>query len=191
MLKKIKAIGVIAVLCAVLAGCAGIRPTVFLHPQYSFNYLERVAVIPFENLSKDQGAAIRVTRLFTVELWVAEAFDVVEPGEVTRVLDNLSMVRTADLTQEQIIEIGKELNVQGIFLGSVNEFSGSRGSASSSNTVTLVVRLVETDKGETVWSSTHTEQGRGFWSSMFGTGEKSQSVVTRKCVKRIIGTLVN
>nr|MBC8366029.1 penicillin-binding protein activator LpoB [bacterium] len=67
-------------------GCSGMGSTTFVHPDYNFGYLEKVAVIPFENTSKDQGAGVRVTRFYVTELLSAQTFDVVEPGEVARVL---------------------------------------------------------------------------------------------------------
>jgi hypothetical protein len=165
-------------------------PTTFVHPEYNFAYTERVAVIPFENLTKDQGAAARATRYFVAELLATEAFDVVEPGEVARAVEQQGFIRTAELTQEEAVAIGRELNVQALFLGSIGESAAVRSGSSSTNYVTLVVRMVETDTGITVWSTTNTEGGRGFWSILFGTGEKSVSEVTRRCVEESIDTLV-
>ncbi len=174
----------------VIGACSGMGPTTFLHPEFNFAYVERVGVIPFENLTKDQGAGARATRFFIAELLAAEAFDVVEPGEVARVLEKHMTSRTGDLTEEQAINVGKELGAQAVFLGSVGESSTVRSGAGSSNVVTLVVRMVETDTGQTVWSTTHTEGGRGFWSVLFGTGERSMSEVMRRCVKKSIKTLI-
>lgn len=180
----------IALLVATLVGCGGMRPTLFLHPEYNFGFVERVAVVPFENLTNERGAASRATRYFIAELLASESFYVIEPGEVTRVLNELATVRTGDLTQDQITAIGQALRVQGLFLGTVNETSAARSGSSPEHVVTLVVRMVETETGETVWSATHTESGRGFWSSLFGAGGRSQSEVMRRCVKKVLSTLV-
>lgn len=190
-----KHIGSIVLLVSVLflnsMQCGGIKPTVFVHQEYNFAFIERVAVIPFENLSKDQGAGARVTRLFVGELLSAEAFDIVEPGEVSRALMKYSLVRTADLTREQVVEIGKELGVQALFLGSVNESETTRAGGANVSMVTLTVRLLETEEGTTIWSATNTSGGRGFWSSLFGTGEKSKTEVTRNCIKKTLNTLID
>jgi len=175
----------------VIGGCGGMSPSVFLHDEYNFQYLERVAVIPFDNISSDQGAGARATRMFISEMLAARAFDVVEPGEVTKALEKHSTVRTSQLTKEQIVEIGKSLKVQGIILGNVTESSSMRSGASTINTVTMVVRMVETETGMTVWSATHTSGKKGFWASLFGTGGKSQSEVMRSCIKGVLKTLIN
>ncbi len=173
-----------------LAGCSGMGATTFLHRDFNFGFIERVAVVPFENLTRDQGAGFRTTRYFVSELLAAEAFDVVEPGEVARALEKHGEVRTAQLTQAQVIEIGKDLNVQGIILGSISESTTTRSGSGNFSVVTLVVRMLETEKGTTVWSTTHTEGGRGFWSALFGTGGKSLSEVTRQCIERSVKTLI-
>ena len=188
-MKTVK-LSIILTLAAWLVGCSSVPPTTFIHPGFDFAYVEKVAVIPFENLSNDQGAGARASWYFIAELLATEAFDVVEPGEVARALEKYSLVRTADLTQEQMVDLGQRLQVQGLFMGSVNESSTSRSGGTEINVVTLTARLVETDVGTTVWSSTNTMTGKNFWSSLFGTASKSKSEVTRMCVDQSLGTLV-
>ena len=173
-----------------IIGCGGMKPTIFLLYDYNFNYIERIAVIPFENLSKDKGADERVVRIFISELLAKDAFDIVEPGEVKKVLLKNSLSNTAEITLEQAIAVGKELNVQAILLGTVNESSTTRSGTSSISVVTIVSRLVEVESGTTFWSTTITEGGDSFLSSLFGSRTKSMSEVTRKCVKKTINTLV-
>lgn len=175
---------------ALLVACSGMKPTVFVNKQYNFNFLEKVAVVPFENLSTDQGAGARITHIFLTELLAAESFDIAEPGEVSKVTQKYIGGGGSALTRDQITEIGKTLGVQGIILGSVNETSGSRAGGSTSTEVTIDARMVETETGQTVWSATNTEGGRGFWASLLGTGSKSEAEASRKCVRRIIRTLV-
>jgi len=190
--RQLKGMGVLlAVLILAFAGCGGPGKTVFLHPEYNFSFVERVAVVPFENLTNDQGAGARVSRLYVTELLATDAFDVVEPGEVAKALQAIGVVRTADLTQEQTKQLGQALKVQAVFLGSVNESSTRTSGSQAVSYVTLTTRLVETETGITVWSATTTAGGRGFWSSLFGTATPSHSEVTRECVRKSIGTLVN
>lgn len=172
-----------------LAGCAGMGSTVFVHRNYNFNFVEKVAVIPFENLSNDQGASARISHLFITELLATDAFDIVEPGEVLNAIAKLGLTRTDMLSEEQAKKLGSELGVQGVILGSVNESSTAQ-SGDRQIVVTLDVRMVETESAQTVWSATHTEGSRGFLASLFGTGAKSQSEVARQCVRKVIKTLV-
>lgn len=174
----------------VIAGCAGMGSTVFIHRDYNFAFVEKVAVLPFENLSNDQGASARVTHLFITELLATDAFDIVEPGEVLSATSRMNITRFDLLTEEQAKQLGQALGVQGIILGTVNESSGARAAANEGTVVTLDVRMIETESAQTVWSATHTEGSRGFFASLFGTGQRSQSEVARKCVRKVIKTLV-
>lgn len=182
--------GIIAALIC-LIGCGGPSPTVFIHQDYNFGFMERVAVIPFENLTREQGAAERATRFFITELLAAEAFDVVEPGEVVRALVKVGVFGSTSFTRKQLMDIGVELQVQALFLGSVNEATTIRSGSSQSQVVTLAIRLVETESGQSIWSAINTERGRGFWNSIFGGGGKSQSEVMRKCVHETLKTLID
>lgn len=183
-------LGLALALSALLGGCAGTGPTTFIHPAFDFGYVEKVAVIPFENLSDDQGAGAQATRYFLTSLLAAEAFEVVEPGEVARALEQFSLVRTAELTEEQVLALGRELGVQAVFLGSLSESSTVRSGSGTTYVTAVVARLVETDTGATIWSAAHTEDNRGFWSSLLGTGRKSQSEVMRRCVDQCLRTLI-
>lgn len=179
-----------AVLLGVLAGCGG-GMTTFLHHEYNFGFIERVAIVPMDNLSDDRGAGARATHVLLTEVLAAEVFDVVEPGEVSNALSRQGLIRTAEMTKEQIINVGRELNVQALFLGVVTESSTLRGGTSSVAKVTLAIRLVETERGVTVWSSSATSGGRGLWASLFGTSGKSTSEVTRDCVRKVLKSLLN
>lgn len=165
--------------------------TTFVHPNYNFGFVERVAVVPFENLSEDRGAGARMSRYFVSELLAAEVFDVVEPGEVTAAMSIVGQVRVAELTQQQIVTVGRELGAQALFLGSVTESSSLRSGSHTKNVVTMDVRLVETETGSVIWSTTLTKEGRGFWASLFGTSGSTMSEVSRATAKSAIRNLVD
>ncbi len=173
------------------AGCGGTGSGIFIHPGFDFSFIEKVGVIPFENLSGDQGAGARSTRYFLNSLLASESFDVVEPGEVSKALAKMSLVRTAELTEEQFVELGRELGVQGLFLGTVNESSSLRSGSTSVNVVTVVLRLVETETGSTVWSVTRSEDSQGFWSALLGTQQASQGEIMQRSLEKCLDTLLD
>ena len=114
-----------------------------------------------------------------------------EPGEVTKAAEAAGTLRTAELTQDQIQQLGRSLGAQGLFLGSVSESGLRRSGGTTEATVTINVRLVETETGEVVWSATHTESGRGFWNAVFGGSGASLGEVSRKAARRVLSRLVN
>ncbi len=188
---KLLRLGLVALMLLGCAGCAGTGTEKFVHPDFDFSYIEKVGVIPFENLSGDQGAGARATRYFVNSLLASEAFDVVEPGEVAKALEKISVVRTAELTRDQYVQLGRELGVQGLFLGSLGESTSVRSGSNNVNVVTVVLRLVETETGQTVWSVTRSEDSRGFWSSLLGTAQASRGEVTRRCLDKCLDSLLD
>ncbi len=65
--------------CLAVSGCAsGVPSTEFTNPQFDFAFVERVAVIPFENLTNDRQAGLRATRITNTELLASQAVEVVE-----------------------------------------------------------------------------------------------------------------
>ncbi|RLA05501.1 MAG: hypothetical protein DRQ54_08005 [Gammaproteobacteria bacterium] len=172
-------------------GCGGTGATRFIHPEFDFSFVENVAVVPFENLSDAQGSGAQATRYFVTSLLASDAFLVIEPGEVARVLETQSLVRTAQLTDAQIKAVGRDLGVQGLFLGTVSESASLRSGSTTVSVVTVVIRLVETETGATVWSATNSDDSAGFWSTLFGTGQKSRSEVMRRCIDGCLDTLLD
>ena len=173
----------------ILAGC-GSAPLVFLNRSYDFNYIERVAVIPFENLSQTQGTGEYATVMFITQLLSTETFDVVEPGETTKALNDLNLARTNTLTVDQIVALGDRLKVQALIFGTVGESTTTRSGSVAVPTVSMNVRMVETQKGTTVWSAAYTYGHPSIWSSLFGTGGKSTSETMKGCIHKILKTLI-
>jgi TolB-like protein len=173
----------------ILAGC-GSAPLVFLNRSYDFNYIERVAVIPFENLSQTQGTGEYATLMFITQLLATETFDVVEPGETVKALNDLSLARTNTLSVDQIVALGNRLKVQALIFGTVGESTTTRSGSVAVPTVSMDVRMVETEKGTTVWSAAYTYGHPSLWSSLFGTAGKSTSETMKGCIHGILKTLI-
>lgn len=177
-----------------LAGCAGkMKPTEFTNTKFDFSFVERVAVLPFENLSGDRQAGARATRLTITELLSSGSVEVVEPGQVQAALSELPgarVGRVAPPSTRDIISLGKTLGVQAVLVGTVTESESFRSGAVMIPVVTLDVHMVETDTGATVWAATHTEKGGSVGARVLGTGGQPISETTRRCVRQLLGTLV-
>lgn len=173
-----------------LSGCAGVRRTTFIHPEYDFAQVERIAVVPFENLASDPGAANYATRLFITELLAKKAFDIVEPGQVTHILDSLGQPRFAELDLSKLAKIGELLGVQCVIFGSVGEVTPWRNGATSSYVVSLEARMSDCASGATVWNGAVSTSGPGMISRLFGGGENSRGKALHAAVKKAVDSLV-
>jgi hypothetical protein len=173
----------------ILVGCSGnLPPTQFTNPQFDFGFVERVAVLPLEDLAGDRQAGVRATRLLITELLASGAVDVVEPGEVQAVVDRVVRGRSGP-SKSEVIELGRQLGVQAVMVGSVAQSEVLRSGVVSVPVVTLDLHLLETETGAAVWAATHTERGAGAAAKWLGTGAEPISATTRKCVQRALRSL--
>lgn len=177
-----------------LAGCGGgMKATTYLNPEFDFSYVERVAVLPFENLSNDRQAGYRATSLMITELLASGAVDVVEPGEVRAALAKLPGAQRGRATvpsAEETISLGQDLGVQALIVGTVAQAETLRSGSVSIPVITLDVHMVETETGSAVWAATHTEKGGGVSARVLGTGGEAISETTRRAVHQLVKALV-
>jgi TolB-like protein len=170
-------------------GCRSMRPTTFTNPDFNFAFVERVAVLPLENLSQDNQAGARTTRILVTALLASEAIDVVEMGEVTAALNRLPGSPQTPST-EQIIALGETLQVQALIMGSVNQSETLRSGSVNIPVVTVDLHMVETESGQPVWAATNSERGSGASAKWLGVGAEPISETTRACVQVLVKKLV-
>jgi len=168
-------------------------PTEFTNTQFDFGFVERIAVLPFENLTRDRQAGFRANRLIVTELLASGSTDVVEPGEVQTAVASLPGVDPRSFgapNKVQILSLGETLNAQALLTGTVSQSEVLRSGAVSVPVVTINARLVETETGATVWAATHTEKGGTTSARILGAGGQAISETTRDCVTELLKTLV-
>lgn len=175
-------------LAAMAASCAS-APTRYVHPNADLGALKKVAVLPFENISGVASASDKVHKLFLVELLSLEAFEVVEPGQVSKVVRAENATAPDQLTPDDLKRIGKALGCDGIFLGQVVDYQDVRG-ANGAPEITLQFRLVEATSGATVWSTSHTHAGVKASTRLFGVSGDSITETARKVIREQLHTLL-
>ncbi len=190
-MKTIFRIGACTLLLGILlSGCAASRATRYVDRQFDFGSIERIAVIPFENLSTDPSSGKYITRVLITEMLAQEVFEIVEPGEVTSYMSKHFASHSNELSVTEIQDLGKALSVQGVIFGTVGESGQFRSGNLSTHVVSLDIRMVNVETGSTVWSSVVNTGGPGFLSRLMGTGEQTRGKVVRTAIRRAIKTLV-
>jgi TolB-like protein len=176
----------VAALCIMLfCGCAQKH---FVRESVDITQVKKIAVLPFENFTSDTFAGEKIRRIVITELLTRE-MDVVEPGEVTRLLRDLEIRSLRSIKITDIQEIGKKLNVDAIMTGSVEAFGISKGISVSYPEVTINLMLLETSSGDIIWSVRHSTGGPSFWTRHFGSEGISLSEAANKTVTEAIRTL--
>ena len=175
--------------CSVLIfiyGCSG--PVHYIRPKTDISNIKRVAVLPMENFTSDEYAGEKVRRAVISEL-LSRGIDVIEPGEVTRVLRESNIRSLGSIKITDIQNMGKTLGVEAVMMGSVEAFGISKGISVSYPEVTINLRLLELSSGNIIWSVRHSAGGASFWTRHFGSEGITLSEAARKAVKEAVDTL--
>ena len=179
---------IILAMLAQLSAC-GPKATKYVNPAVDFSYIHRVAIFPFQNTSSDIQAAARIQSIFLTGVLDEGELLVVDQGEVLNTLRRMKMAPEAILSPEQIVALGQELAVEGIFFGTVEEYGQARISNAQVYNVTASFSLAETETGTLIWNSQVSKNGTSFWRRLFGGGTASLYDVSRSAVDSALGTL--
>jgi polysaccharide biosynthesis protein PelC len=151
---------VISVLVLIVSGCGHTLERNYVQSESSIGEIKSVAVMPFENLTKFPDAGEIVSELFTSELYQSTHFKIMDRNQAKR------MMREKKITPPQVIDrrfaqnIGKVLEVDGVFIGSVSEYwyrleKKKRQQAGEEPAVGINARLIDVSSGDVVWASSH------------------------------------
>lgn len=106
-----------------------------------------IAVMPFQDRTRSQIASAMITDMFLVRLFKS-GFDIVEPGNLRDILISNRIWAREGLDYDKIEKIGRALGVDGILLGSIEEFSGEDNSLPR---VEITIRLIDTHSKRILW----------------------------------------
>lgn len=193
--RKMKVRNIILISLVFIVGCSGstIR---YINPSANFSYIKKIAVLPFNNLSDDRFAGERVRSALVIDLMSRETFEVIEQGEVTKVLGTIFREagieegRAVSVDKETLKLIGEKLSVQAVILGSVDEYSGGGSSFGSGGIVSISIRMLDTSSGIILWQAKATETSRSILRKLIGIEEVDRSELTRNAVKSVLNTLL-
>jgi TolB-like protein len=180
-------LSVIGFLLISIWGCGG-GPKYFVRNKADVDKVKKVAVMPFEDFTSDEYAGEKIRRVVITEL-LLRGIDVVEPGEVTRVLKDSSAKSLSSVKAADMQSIGKALGVDGVITGSVEAFGMSKGISVTYPEVSIHLILLDVSSGNIIWSVQYTAGGASFWTRHFGSEGITLSEAARKAVKESIATL--
>ncbi|VAV83146.1 hypothetical protein MNBD_DELTA01-287 [hydrothermal vent metagenome] len=182
---------ILILLLLTVAGCGG-KVVRYINPEANFSYIRKVAILPFNNLSSDRYAGEKVRAALTVDLLSRMTFEVMEQGEVSKVLTLVMRATGAEegmvleLDKETLKLLGERLGVQAVILGSVDDYESRR----DGGVVSVSVRMLDTSSGLILWQAKASATGSSLTRKMLGLDSKNSSDLTRKAVSRALNTLL-
>ncbi|MBW2739413.1 MAG: hypothetical protein JRE64_11325 [Deltaproteobacteria bacterium] len=168
----------------------GVPMRSYIHPTADLTYIKTVAIVPLKNLTQERGVEDKVRNAVTVEVLRRGIFDVVEFGEVDKILREEGIKKTESLISKSIAErSGKRLNIQAFIVGAVEEYGMSGSKSSFYPEVAASLKLIDANSYKILWESTHSVKGATILDQLFGIGKKSRSDLCRKLVEEMFDTL--
>lgn len=171
------------------AGC-GSSTSSYVHPNVDFGYVQRVAVLPFGNLSSDRLAGERMQSIFLIEILKENVLDIVDSRETATTMVAAGYTPGQQLTPNEAINLGAKLGVDALIFGVVEEYGFSRGDRRRGPEITASFGMVETETGALIWRANVHETGSSFWKRLFGGGTDDLYTVSRKVVSEALKTLL-
>jgi len=173
-----------------LVSCsASSRLEVYRDPNFDFGSVRIVAVIPFENLTKEALAPSRVRDVFMTMLLSTGAVYVLPAGEVARGLTRAGFEKATSLSAEEAVRLGGIVSANAVITGVVREYGEVRSGASSSNIISISMQMMETQTGRVVWTASATRGGISTSERLFGGGGRPMDDVTSDAVIEVLNKL--
>jgi hypothetical protein len=173
-----------------LTACASSSvPNTYVSPGFDFAAIRRVAVMPFDNFSRDKEAGERVRDTFANSLLSTGAVYVLPTGEVARGIARAGIVNPTAPSVEEIARLAGIIEVDAIFTGTINEYGEVRSGSATANMISMIVAMLETQTGKVVWTATATKGGITIWDRLFGSGGRPMSDVTGDAVDELMDKL--
>jgi hypothetical protein len=131
-----------------------------------------------------------VDDLMLVELRQASRFDVTDAGETQKVLRSLGVTPYGGLDLESLRRIGEAAGVDAVILGRVDDYNeGLRPGATTSPSVALDARMLETATGKILWMGFHEGQGEDSQIVLEFGKIKSMVPLAMKVIAEMVGTM--
>jgi TolB-like protein len=179
----------------ILQGCGGADVKQYIRSNANFQYIKKVAILPFNNLTDDKFAGEKVKSIITLDVLESGVFEVAEEGEVNKIVADVFRemgYREGELVSldlESIKRIAEKLGVQAIFIGSVESY-GQRGGGSTYSIVSISLKLVEANSGITLWRGYQSQKGSSVSRSVLGIEQKNEIELSRDISSQLLSTIL-
>jgi len=186
-LRTLRPLALLVVLAASV-GCGGMG-NVYVDSNMDFGALQKVAVMPFQNLTQEEDAAARVRDAFMGMLLATEAVYVLPAGEVSRGIARVGMRDPSTPTSEEIKRLSGILGAEGVITGVLREYGTVRSGSATASVVSLSLQLIEVQTGTVVWSAASTKGGITFVDRLLGGGGEAMNDVTVDAINDLLDKL--
>ncbi len=155
----------------------------------------KMAILPFDNLSKTQGAGKIMENYALVEFLKYSPIHIIDPGEVASVLSQERIRLATSISKETVSRIGKNLGVRFLMIGVVHEYdmqlATGAGGSGQIPIIAVSLRIIDTDTGDIIWAINAPRRGTDT-ETVFGIGRiQSTDRLAQKTAEEIAQAFAN
>ncbi len=163
---------------------------VFRDPLLDNEPPKRVAVLPFQNGTERGGAALIVDDLLVVSLVRVGLFEMADPGELTYGLQTLGLAPYGAIDLDALRSIGGKVGVDAVILGRVEDYNeGLRPGTSTSPSIAIDARMLDTRTGKILWMGYHEGRGEEYQIVLDFGKIKSMVPLAMRVISEMVSTM--
>ena len=170
-----------------LSACA--TTEIYRDPNMDFGAIQTIAVMPFQNFTRDNIAGERVRDVFINKLLATGAVYVLPIGEVARGVARAEIQNPTAPSQEEVVKLSGLIKAQAVITGVLKEYGEVRSGTSSSNIISMSLQMMEGTTGKVVWTASTTKGGISIFDRLFGGGGRPMNDITDRAVDDLINKL--
>ena len=188
-MRMILITGCFVILFAGLAGCGSRTVSEsYIREDVDIAYVQRIAVLPFQNNSGDQYAGTLARNVTITQVLAQGLFDVVDKDLVDTILYDEAIEPGIPLDPLSMKRIGHRLNTQALLLGTVDTSGTSKLGATTYPETALTLRLVDAESGLILWQASGYYTGESFGRRLLGINPTDAYNITFRLVRRLLNT---
>lgn len=146
-----------------------------------FSSIKKIAVLPFDNLTKKKDAENLINALFTTEILNQDVFDSVEDVRyVASVMKMLKIKRTQILDRDLVLKMGETMRCEAVIVGEIDEYS--IGKKEESTDISISATMLDTRSGDILWTANVTNTSSTSVGKVFGVTPGPNHIIMLKDV---------
>lgn len=190
-MKKYTLFFFLAFLILAPSGCGSKSSTTqtFLREGVDLTFINRVAILPFENNTQDEYAAKRIRDITATQIMANNIFDAVDKGIVDSALRDMGIDPSTPLDTPIVKRLAQRLNVQALVIGTINNIGENRQGSFSYPEMSFTLQLLDGESALILWRSSDTLSGYSLSDRLFGLDPMDAFQITIKLLNTMLATI--
>lgn len=133
----------------------------------AYSSIKKIAILPFDNLSKTKDAEKLINALILTELLNKDIFDSIEDVRyVASVMKMLKIKRTEILDRDLVLKMGETMRCEAVVVGQIDAYE--IGKKDESTDISISAAMFDTRSGDILWTANVTHSSSTSLGKVFG-----------------------